>query len=248
MSNAVPQAILDLLGWRSVKSKFSIDGKVPNVADKDSRPSVEIAAAVFDQLEVTRSTGAPGQTAGSRFEKAIEQILEERLWQLVPNGKWTTDRRDVTDFAQYEHLARIQLIAEANPTLRSSLGTDYLIKPDVTIGIKIGPRRHLHAAVSCKWTIRSDRVQNIRHEGVVLTRHRRGRQPHFVAVTAEPLPSRLAAIARGTGELDCVYHVALQQLRAACQNNRRALNTLEELIAQDRLRSLGDLPEVIARY
>ncbi|MCY4621818.1 MAG: restriction endonuclease [bacterium] len=248
MSNAVPQAILNLLGWRSVKGRYSIDGKMPNIADKASRPSVEIAAAVFDQLGVTRSTEAPGQTAGSKFEKAIEQILEERLWQLVPNGKWTTDRRKITEFAQYEHLARIKLIAEADPTLRSSLGTDYLIKPDITIGIKAGPRRHLHAAVSCKWTIRSDRVQNVRHEGVVLTRHRRGRQPHFVAVTAEPLPSRLAAIARGTGELDCVYHIALKQLRAACQYNRRASDTLEELIEQDRLRSLGKLPDVIARY
>ena len=250
MNNAVPQAILDLLGWRSSNSRYSIDGKVPNIADKYSRPSVEIATAVFDQIGVTRSTEAPGQTAGSKFEKAIGQILEERLWQLVPNGKWSirSDRHKIIEFAQYEHLARIQLTAEADPTLRSSLGTDYIIEPDVSIGIETGSRRHLHAVVSCKWTIRSDRGQNIRHEGVVLTRHRRGRQPHFVAVTAEPLPSRLASIARGTGELDCVYHIALQQLRTACLSNRRVSDTLEELIEQDRLRPLGDLPETIARY
>jgi hypothetical protein len=73
----------------------------------------------------------------------------------------------------------------------------------------------LHAAVSCKWTIRSDRVQNIRHEANLLLRHRRGRAPHIVAVTAEPLPSRLASIAMGTGELDCVYHLVLDELREA---------------------------------
>ena len=240
MTNTVPQAILDLFGWRT-------NGK-PNIADGASNPSVDIATAVFEELGVTRSTTAPGQTAGSRFEAAIRQILADRLPQLDPLRNWDVGSREITHFVQYVHLARIKEIAEDDPTLRSSLGTDYLIRPDITIGIETGSRRHLHAAVSCKWTIRSDRVQNIRHEGVVLTRHRRGRQPHFVAVTAEPLPSRLAAIARGTGELDCVYHIALQQLRAACNSNRRASDTLEELIEQDRLRPLGELPDVIARY
>ncbi|MDE0375487.1 MAG: restriction endonuclease [bacterium] len=240
MTNAVPQAIIDLLGWRT-------SGK-PNIADGASNPSVDIATAVFEQLGVTRSTTAPGQTAGTNFEKAIRQILADRLPQLDPDREWDVGSREITHFVQYAHLARIKEIAENDPTLRSSLGTDYLIKPDITIGLETGARRHLHAAVSCKWTIRSDRVQNIRHEGVVLTRHRRGRQPHFVAVTAEPLPSRLAAIARGTGELDCVYHIALQQLRTACHNNSNAADTLDELIEQDRLRPLGGLPHMIARY
>jgi hypothetical protein len=44
---------------------------------------------------------------------------------------------------------------------------DYLIKPDVTVGLA-GVRTGmglppLHAPISCKWTIRSDRVQNIKH-------------------------------------------------------------------------------------
>jgi hypothetical protein len=240
MTNTVPQVLIDLLGWRT-------NGK-PNISDGASNPSVEIATAVFKELGITRSTTAAGQTTGSRFEAAIKQILADRLPHLDPGRDWYVGSQEITFFAQYAHLARIKEIAEYDPTLRSSLGTDYLIKPDITIGIVTGLRRHLHAAVSCKWTIRSDRVQNIRHEGVVLTRHRRGRQPHFVAVTAEPLPSRLAAIARGTGELDCVYHIALQQLRTACKYNRRALDTLEELIEQDRLRPLGELLDVIARY
>ena len=74
-------------------------------------------------------------------------------------------------------------------------------------------------------------VLNAADYGVVQRRRRA-----IVAVTAEPLPSRLAAIARGTGELDCVYHIALQQLRTACQDNTSASDTLEELIEQDRLR------------
>ena len=75
--------------------------------------------------------------------------------------------------------------------------------------------RLLHASVSCKWTIRSDRAQNTRLEARNLSRNRKGNQPHIVAVTAEPLPSRLASVALSTGDIDCVYHVALDELLAA---------------------------------
>ena len=69
----------------------------------------------------------------------------------------------------------------------------------------------LHASISCKWTIRSDRAQNARSEGLNLVRNRKGRLPHVV-VTAEPTPSRISSIALGTGEIDCVYHFALYEL------------------------------------
>ena len=117
-------------------------------------------------------------------------------------------------------------LVRASPQLRISLGMDYLIKPDVTVGLA-GVRTGsglppLHAAISCKWTIRSDRVQNIRHECLQMIRHRRGRQPHLVTVTAEPLPSRLASIARGTGEVDAVYHIAYGALAASVAANANA--------------------------
>lgn len=73
----------------------------------------------------------------------------------------------------------------------------------------------LHASVSCKWTIRSDRAQNTRLEARNLSRNRKGNQPHITAVTAEPLPSRLASVALSTGDIDCVYHVALDELLIA---------------------------------
>jgi hypothetical protein len=37
---------------------------------------------------------------------------------------------------------------------------------------------------------------------------------------AELLPSRLAAITRGTGEVDCVYHVAFDELVIATERRR----------------------------
>ena len=60
---------------------------------------------------------------------------------------------------------------------------------------------------------------NIRHECLQMIRHRRGRQPHLVTVTAEPLPSRLASIARGTGEVDAVYHIAYDAMAASVDAN-----------------------------
>ena len=236
----VAPEILNMFGWRN---------DCPNIADRSSATSLRIASAIFDQLGVTRRNNAPGQTLGSKFEKAVKQIISRRLPELESTRDWRVGSRSITEFAQYAHLDQIRRIAEedAEGTLQATLGTDYLIRPDVTVGIVRRERHHLHAAVSCKWTIRSDRVQNIRHEGVVLTRHRRGRQPHIVAVTAEPLPSRLAAIARGTGELDCVYHVTLPELRATCPAGRES-DILEELEVQERLRPFGVLPEVIAYY
>lgn len=66
------------------------------------------------------------------------------------------------------------------------------------------PRPILHASISCKWTLRSDRGQNARTEALNLIRNRKGQLPHVAAVTAEPLPTRIASLALGAGDLDCV--------------------------------------------
>lgn len=170
---------------------------------------------------------------------------------MAPQRSWEVERRHpITHFAQYQHLARLDDRIREDPTLRVEIGRDYLVQPDVTVGLALNvvDSPILHAAISCKWTIRSDRVQNIRHEGVILTRHRRGRQPHIVTVTAEPLPTRLASIARGTGEVDAVYHVALQELTeaAASAGNKEQRATLDELVGQDRLFAIETLPGTLA--
>ena len=102
----------------------------------------------------------------------------------------------------------------------------------------------MHASISCKWTIRSDRSQNTRTEALNLIRNRKGRLPHIVAVTAEPLPTRLAALALGTGDLDCVYHFALHELQDSIKeiNNEDQLDMLMMLIDGRRLRDISDLP------
>jgi hypothetical protein len=225
-----PAFVRDILGLRK---------GVPNNADIASETSCAIAAEILSILDVERVT-VPKEAAGTALEIAVAGYLRKALPEINPGRAWEVDHRKlITDFRQYEHLARLDAIVRDHPTLRSEIGLDYLIKPDVTVGIVIagGPPPLLHAAISCKWTIRSDRVQNIRHEGVILTRSRRGRQPHIVTVTAEPLPSRLAAIARGTGEVDAVYHVALDELVQATETagNAEQQSALEELITQNRL-------------
>lgn len=102
----------------------------------------------------------------------------------------------------------------------------------------------LHASISCKWTLRSDRGQNARTEALNLIRNRKGRSPHVLAVTAEPLPTRIAALALGTGDLDCVYHFALPELQAAVEatKNEDQADMLRMLVEGRRLRDIADLP------
>jgi len=106
------------------------------------------------------------------------------------------------------------------------------------------PRLILHASVSCKWPIRSNRAQNARTEALNLIRNRKGKTPHIVAVVAEPLPSRIASIAMGTSDIDCVHHMALHELQTSvieCEFEGQ-LDLLETLVLGRRLRDISDLP------
>lgn len=111
-----------------------------------------------------------------------------------------------------------------------------------------GGRPILHASISAKWTMRSDRAQNSRTEALNLIRNRKGSLPHIVVVTGEPTPSRLASLALGTGDIDCMYHVALYELRDAVikiarERNRPEIEELlETLIEGKRLKDISDLP------
>lgn len=77
-----------------------------------------------------------------------------------------------------------------------------------------------------------------------MIRNSKGRQPHIAVVTGEPTPSRLASLALGTGDIDCVYHFALYKLQKAVANsgNDEALNMLNTMIEGKRLKDISDLP------
>ncbi len=177
----------------------------------------------------------------------------------------------IENFDQYEHLDALAAAAKGSPELAAALGMDYLIKPDVVVmrypekddiinadvvlvdehEARLTPLRIannespiLHASVSCKWTVRSDRAQNARSEALNLVRNRKGRLPHVVVVTAEPTPSRIASIALGTGDIDCVYHFALPELSETVKDLGLddAEDLLETMIHGKRLRDITDLP------
>jgi hypothetical protein len=246
-----------LLGWkRGGTNKLGWD-QVPNNADIDNRESLQLSAAMLESLSTHagRVLPPPPQNPGALLEEAIRVDLARELVARDNSRHWTARRgAPVTDYSQYVHLLHLNQLVVDNPTLSVTIGQDYLIKPDVLIGLEDVPTVNglplLHAAVSCKWTIRSDRVQNIRHENNQMVRHRRGRQPHLVAVTAEPLPSRLAAIARGTGEVDAVYHVAYDELDIAVQasNNVRQQAAWGEITGQARLLNYNLLAEHLASW
>lgn len=108
----------------------------------------------------------------------------------------------------------------------------------------VNPLPLLHASISCKWTLRSDRAQNARSEALNLLRNRKGRAPHIVIITAEPTPSRISSLALGTGDIDCVYHFALYELEEAIKKigNEDNLNLLHIMMEGKRLKDISDLP------
>lgn len=92
--------------------------------------------------------------------------------------------------------------------------------------------------------MRSDRAQNSRTEALGLIRNRKGKLPHIAVVTGEPLPSRLASLALGTGDIDCLYHFALYELIEAVQtcHAEDAMDMLDILTSGKRLKDISDLP------
>jgi type II restriction enzyme ngoMIV (fragment) len=99
-------------------------------------------------------------------------------------------------------------------------------------------------ATSAKWTMRSDRAQNSRTEALGLIRNRKGNLPHIAVVTGEPLPGRLASLALGTGDIDCMYHFALYELIDAVNATgaEDSIELLDVLIKGKRLKDISDLP------
>ena len=224
-----------------------------------------------------------GQRAGKLFENITTEYIEETfpaLSHLRP-GRWVVrnlgnqNPTKTSDFAQYEHLALLKELADSSPVLQTTLGTDYLVAPDIVVSrvpcsddelnqggpwvddetcdhadlrAKNGGREILHASISAKWTMRSDRAQNSRTEALNLIRNRKGHLPHIMVVTGEPLPSRLASLALGTGDIDCVYHAALFELmeaisRFVSENEERAdlMETMHQLVDGKRLKDISDL-------
>ena len=213
-----------------------------------------------------------GQKKGHRFEAATRDFLLEAFGLLshLRPGEWEFSvGGKIRDYEQYQHLSDIARAVKKRKELRIVF-EDYIVKPDIVVcrkpvadetinenDVLLGngetamhtPLRRansrvdiLHASVSCKWTIRSDRSQNARTEALNLVRNRKGKTPHIVVVVGEPLPSRISSLAYGTGDIDCIYHFALRELVEAVADNDSDSDLLDTLVSGRRLRDISDLP------
>lgn len=197
------------------------------------------------------------------------QAIRPGNWHVIKLGNRNAIK--TSSFAQYEHLDYLDQIMRANTRLAAYMGNDYMVAPDVVIyrdslsdedinrdllvvddtvstmselRAKNSSLPILHASISAKWTMRSDRAQNSRTEALNLIRNRKGHLPHIIVVTGEPLPSRLASLALGTGDIDCMYHFALYELIEAVNATgaEDSIEMLHTLVEGKRLKDISDLP------
>jgi len=219
----------------------------------------QTSGAKFEQINM--------QFLSETFPKL--QNLRPGKWHIVKLGN--RNAMKTSSFSQYEHLEYLSLLTHNDARLAASMGNDYMVAPDVVIYRETetdevinehtaivddnicrladlrksnGGLPILHASISAKWTMRSDRAQNSRTEALGLIRNRKGHLPHIVVVTGEPMPARLASLALGTGDIDCVYHFALYELVQAVKEAQaeNSIELLDMLIQGKRLKDISDLP------
>jgi hypothetical protein len=250
----------------------TVQGAV-SVADVDNASSIKIAWEWATRVAGNFAETEPSQDSGKLFQFAVRDFLQTGfdLGSDLRPGEWQWKTEyPAAHFDQYAHLNDIRGVLEENRELRTIFSEQYLVVPDIVVYrtpisasdvgrspdvtvANLSPllddaqlsRNHplLHASVSCKITMRSDRAQNTRTEALNLIRNRKGRAPAIVAVTAEPLPTRLSSLALGTGDVDFVYHAALPELRAALTaiGNEDQLDMLNTLVEGRRIRDIADL-------
>lgn len=221
---------------------------------------------------VGQTAGAKFELVNMEFLEATFpklQNLRPGNWHIVKLGNRNSIK--TSSFVQYEHLEYLSELTEKNAKLAASMGNDYMVAPDVVIyqdaiedseinknllivdsttskmayiRKETGGLPILHASISAKWTMRSDRAQNSRTEALGLIRNRKGLLPHIVVVTGEPMPGRLASLALGTGDIDCMYHFALYELIEAVEKSgaEDSKELLDVLIKGKRLKDISDLP------
>ncbi|MEL6818217.1 MAG: NgoMIV family type II restriction endonuclease [Pseudomonadota bacterium] len=236
------------------------------IFDKISESSQNTEAKLSGQ-----TAGAKFEQICARYIDATFGLLElARPGSWIVGSDGIQGGSGLAKFEQFAHLALLDKLASTNPELKAAIGSDYLIKPDVLVArlpepdeklvsttsalqdadyarktplrLRNNNKPLLHATVSCKWTMRSDRAQNARTEALNLIKNRKGRVPHVVVITGEPTPGRIASLAYGTGEVDCVYHFALNELIGAVENDPSAYDTLSAMLEGNRLRDISDLP------
>ncbi|MFD5428320.1 NgoMIV family type II restriction endonuclease [Streptomyces sp. NPDC127084] len=177
--------------------------------------------------------------------------LERATHNIAPeSSQLVDDLKEALAAADVRRRALVELLGDESPLrLDVAVGRS---DPSAPTGAAEIPN-HLVAGFSLKWSLRTDRLQDPRTQGAKMATMRRGRMPHFAAVTMEPRPYMLGRLGRGTGDLDCVYHLALSPLIEAVQavfiNNKdriRQRDMFMRMVEQRRLRDYDDLVTYVA--
>ncbi|WP_404433904.1 hypothetical protein LG299_05200 [Microbacterium lacus] len=212
------------------------------------RPDLEIresrSALEFDQYEhlaVFRKFSRAYAGPGSALEIELREIMTARTSPEV--AKVLRKALAAEEQRRQDHELVMQL-AESMPE-------ESMLRLDVTVGETSG-RHRLLVGLSSKWSLRTDRAQDCISQGAKLVNLRRGRMPHYAVLTMEPRPSMLRLIAYGSGAVDCVYHLALPELRRAlkaAEARRKGMwaprQYLERMVRQGRIRDYDDLVQEI---
>lgn len=247
-SVAIANALCNVLGWSSQRSRtHALSGQT--IGKSFVQVTRDFVENAFQKILHLR----PGHWS-YRTETEISAFVQYR--HLAELARMLREHRELSTTLGHDYLITADIVMLREPLDDHEINQDKDIVRSAEEEIAyLTPLRAvnqerefkktypiLHASISCKWTIRSDRAQNARSEALNLIRHRKGHMPHIVVVTAEPLPTRIASLALGTGDLDCVYHIALPELESVCSEWPDQLDMLNTMVKGSRLRDISDLP------
>lgn len=189
----------------------------------------------------------------SRAYKDPGVVLEDGVASLL-TGEKDREKRALLRAIRKAAIA-VRLNHDLVDDLTEAMPEESLLKVDVTVAEEHEPHPRLLVALSSKWSLRTDRAQDCISQGSKLANLRRGRMPHYAVLTMEPRPAMLRLIAFGSGAVDCLYHLALPELRRAAQALEQSRgrgpwsvrSNLERMVSQGRLRDYDDLVAEVER-
>ena len=253
---------------------FKTKDDILSIADANSKLSVELAREMLNHVGISigeKHVNSGKMT--ELFKQATITFLDQTfrlLYQMQLGQRLLSVRHSISDNDESQEVNALIKWIRANPEKSAAL-ENYFIKPDIIIQSSASTqdmRQENHekaqeifpllpqqlndshsdtaltAYISCNLTLSNNYSQKTPAEGLNLIRNRKGHTPHIVVVTAEPMPTRLASLALGTGDIDCVYHFALLELIEAAKDtkNEAVIESLEIMIEGNRLRDISDLP------
>ena len=220
---------------------FSTSEK-PSNADANSDQSLEIATLLAKNIKHNLHENNQGQSKKIKFVDAPRLFLEQAFHLLshLRPGAWNFTY-DETKMEQII-LNRLPISDDEIDGNQNIFGHSTRIATATPLRQRNSSKVILYAVLNCIFIVPKRRNVAI-SEIPTLLRHYTEKHLNLI-VTAEPLPTRIATFALGTGDIDCVYHFALPELKTAIENinNQDQLDMLMMMIEGRRLRDISDLP------